>query len=199
MWSPGPAAASRAAGVTAARPPRAARSGRWSFVCDGPGPAGLRGSPAPSLLAARRGRPRRRRRPLGRRTARGLLGREAGESRELRPPGRPSPRGQAFGPGVRGPPGRGPVSVGAGRRLPWRLVVPSGGRGWAVWSPRAQARRGPRGWGRTVARPLPPQQFLLGPRRTACVSGVRRGAVKLGPSRRAWDPDFPVDCPLTPF
>lgn len=101
LWSPGPAAASRAAGVTAARPPRAARSGRWSFVCDGPGPAGLRGSPAPSLLAARRGRPRRRRRPLGRRTARGLLGREAGESRELRPPGRPSPRGQAFGPGVR--------------------------------------------------------------------------------------------------
>ena len=75
LWSSGPAAASRAAGVTAARPPQTAPSGRRSFVCVGQGPAGLRGfGCAPRLRPAGEGRPCRRRRPRRSRTARGLHG-----------------------------------------------------------------------------------------------------------------------------
>lgn len=90
-----------------------------SFVCRGPGPGWGESRQRPLSFGGPRGEARRGR--PGRRVRGACSGGEARVSREGRPRGRPSPRGQALG-----PPGRGPVSAKGGRgRLPSRFgLVP---------------------------------------------------------------------------
>lgn len=140
---PSPAAAFRAAGVTAARL-------RPAELCS------CRAGPAGPPLAGGGGGPAAGGGPAGAGTRGACAGREAGESRERRPPGRSFLRGQAPGPRS----GLGSAGTRPCECLGW--VGWAGGvrGGWAGWSVRKGPgeARPPGSGNQAAARPPPPPQ-----------------------------------------